>query len=1118
MKKITFFLTLLLVTFFSFQSYSQISFIELTGGSNPFNGITIEGNIQFVPGDFDADGDIDFYSWDGVSANFTFYKNNGSGSFSATTGSGNPFDGFTRKAPAYNSATSMYVQDWDNDGDVDVFNTNYESAGDNRYFQNNNGTFTELTGGSNPFNGITIEGNIQFVPGDFDADGAIDFYSWDGVSANFTFYKNNGSGSFSATTGSGNPFDGFTRKAPAYNSATSMYVQDWDNDGDVDVFNTNYESAGDNRYFQNNNGTFTELTGGSNPFNGITIEGNIQFVPGDFDADGAIDFYSWDGVSANFTFYKNNGSGSFSATTGSGNPFDGFTRKAPAYNSATSMYVQDWDNDGDVDVFNTNYESAGDNRYFQLAGSPPSISSTSPIDEATGVNVGDNIVLNFSEPVTVLSGNVSIRNSSDNSLVESIDVTSLQLIGSGTTTITVNPSSDLDEVSGYYVLIDKASFEDIDNAIFLGIEDKVTLNFTTGSTVPPVFENSTPSSSAVAQTTFTLETDIDEAGTIYYVVVADGASAPTSAEVKAGTGSGGSGQINTGSAVVNTGGFTNDFSVTSLTAGTAYDVYVVAEDDEGTPNLQVSPTKIDVTTASLIALTVTVAANNKQYDNTTTATVGTASLSGVVGMDDVSINGVPGAFSFATPNVGTGITVTATGNYTITGADSGNYSISQPTFSADITAKALTVTVAANNKPYDNTTTATVGAASLSGIVGMDDVSINGVPSAFNFATVNVGTGITVTATGNYTITGADSGNYSVSQPTFSADITVKALTVTVAANNKQYDDTTTATVGAVSLSGVVGMDDVSINGVPSAFNFATANVGTGITVTATGNYTITGADAGNYSISQPTFSADITAKSLTVTVAANNKQYDDTTTATVDAASLSGIVGMNDVSINGAPSAFNFVTPNVGTGIIVTATGNYTITGADAGNYSISQPTFSADITAKALTVTVAANNKQYDNTTTATVGAASLSGVVGMNDVSINGTPSAFNFATPNVGTGITVTATGNYTITGADAGNYSVSQPTFSADITSILGLDDTLLKSSISLYPNPVNNTLHIKTNNIKLEEGTLYNILGKTIKNVKLDHKMIDFSGINSGVYLLKITTDKGTFVERIIKK
>ncbi|MBL4643644.1 MAG: leucine-rich repeat protein, partial [Flavobacteriaceae bacterium] len=116
----------------------------------------------------------------------------------------------------------------------------------------------------------------------------------------------------------------------------------------------------------------------------------------------------------------------------------------------------------------------------------------------------------------------------------------------------------------------------------------------------PVFENSTPITSSINQTGFAINTDIDESGTIYYVVVVDGATAPTSVEVKAGTASGGGGAVKSGNASVTSGGFTNAFSVTGLTAETSYDVYVVAQDDEGAPNLQATPTKIDVSTSGLV--------------------------------------------------------------------------------------------------------------------------------------------------------------------------------------------------------------------------------------------------------------------------------------------------------------------------------------------------------------------------------------------------------------------------------------------------------------------------------------------------------------------------------------
>ena len=57
--------------------------------------------------------------------------------------------------------------------------------------------------------------------------------------------------------------------------------------------------------------------------------------------------------------------------------------------------------------------------------SNPTISSFSPADDATAVATTSNIVLNFSEAVDVETGNIVIYKASDDSVVETIDVTSL---------------------------------------------------------------------------------------------------------------------------------------------------------------------------------------------------------------------------------------------------------------------------------------------------------------------------------------------------------------------------------------------------------------------------------------------------------------------------------------------------------------------------------------------------------------------------------------------------------------------------------------------------------------------------------------------------------------------
>ena len=89
---------------------------------------------------------------------------------------------------------------------------------------------------------------------------------------------------------------------------------------------------------------------------------------------------------------------------------------------------------------------------------------------------------------------------------------------------------------------------------------------------------------------------MDEAGKAYYVVVTDGATAPTVEEVVAGTAYGTVTLIASGTIDVTAGGGTYPATITGLTDKTDYDIYVVAEDDEDTPNRQTETTKVDLYT------------------------------------------------------------------------------------------------------------------------------------------------------------------------------------------------------------------------------------------------------------------------------------------------------------------------------------------------------------------------------------------------------------------------------------------------------------------------------------------------------------------------------------------
>ena len=114
----------------------------------------------------------------------------------------------------------------------------------------------------------------------------------------------------------------------------------------------------------------------------------------------------------------------------------------------------------------------------------PTLSSCSPADGATGVGVNDNIVLTFNEIVDVESGNVVIKNSSDDSVFETIDVTGSKVSGTGTTEITINPTGTFVINTDYYITIDASAFDDVDSGSYAGINDSTTCNFSTGQANP----------------------------------------------------------------------------------------------------------------------------------------------------------------------------------------------------------------------------------------------------------------------------------------------------------------------------------------------------------------------------------------------------------------------------------------------------------------------------------------------------------------------------------------------------------------------------------------------------------------------------------------------------------
>ncbi len=521
--------------------------------------------------------------------------------------------------------------------------------------------------------------------------------------------------------------------------------------------------------------------------------------------------------------------------------------------------------------------------------------------------------------------------------------------------------------------------------------------------------------------------------------------------------------------------------------------------DAGNYSLFMQSGQVATITAKPVTSSGASVATTKVYDGTTNATlipsipvltseavgIGNASDNKVYAGDTVSLSGIWNG-TYNSKNVATASSISFSG-MSLTGADASNYSLTVPSpQAATITAKPVTESglSVAVSKVYDATTNATlIGSAALtSEAVGAgnasdnkvytgDTVSITGAAGTYN--SKNVASASSVTFSGS--LTGADAGNYSLTmQSPAAATITAKELQATgLTAGNKIYNaaldahvNTALATIsggGAFYNDGkyYIG-DSVILNTAGATGAFATKAVGTTKGVTISG-LALIGADAGNYTVIDRSGAvADITAKQLTVSgLTASNKVYDADPTAGLNvgmAAITGGAASALDnkyytgdaVTLDLTGASAIFANKNVGNGKAVTVVAGVTLAGADAGNYTLVQPTgLTANITPASLTVSgAAAQNRTYDATLTAGI-TGTLAGAFGSDAVNLSGGGS---FGSAGIGNAKPVTA--NLLLAGTDAGNYILTQPVgLSANITQATLTIAANNASKIKGSPNP-----------------------------------------------------------------
>ena len=145
---------------------------------------------------------------------------------------------------------------------------------------------------------------------------------------------------------------------------------------------------------------------------------------------------------------------------------------------------------------------------------------------------------------------------------------------------------------------------------------------------PPVWTATWPQVNTLTTTGLTARAKTNEAGIAYYVVLSGGATAPSAAQVKAGTDSTGAAAPKSGNMAL-TANAEAIAAVTGLSPGTTYDVWFVAQD--AVPNLQASPTKVSVTTVTVYADWLTTNSATASDANFLTFAFGAAAPGGASG-------------------------------------------------------------------------------------------------------------------------------------------------------------------------------------------------------------------------------------------------------------------------------------------------------------------------------------------------------------------------------------------------------------------------------------------------------------------------------------------------------
>ena len=243
---------------------------------------------------------------------------------------------------AANLAGGSIMDDFDNDGLLDIVTSTWDPEGQLIYYHNDgDGMFSDYTARA----GLAGQlGGLNIVQTDYDNDGLLDILVMRGGWLHSTgqmrmsLLRNNGDGTFSDVTRQANLAD------PAYPSQSAAWA-DYDNDGDLDLFScSESEFRFPSQLFRNDgDGTFTDVARSAGVENMRYCKGSGW---GDYDNDGDPDLYVSNFQHEN-RLYRNDGGGSFTDV----GPDLGVTEPVSSF----ATWFWDYNNDGWLDLFVAGY-------------------------------------------------------------------------------------------------------------------------------------------------------------------------------------------------------------------------------------------------------------------------------------------------------------------------------------------------------------------------------------------------------------------------------------------------------------------------------------------------------------------------------------------------------------------------------------------------------------------------------------------------------------------------------------------------------------------------------------------------------------------------------------------